>query len=72
MAGKRIQLELPDELHAQLARVGESMGISNLDEAALVGLAQWLSERTAELDDKDPSQKYLVNEALDELLEKKK
>ncbi len=72
MAGKRIQLDLPDELYAQLLRVGESMGISNPDEAALVGLAQWLSQRVSELDDKDPSQKYLVNEALDELLEKQK
>ena len=72
MAGKPIQLDLPDELYAQLLRVGESMGISNPDEAALVGLAQWLSQRVSELDDKDPSQKYLVNEALDELLEKQK
>jgi hypothetical protein len=72
MADKRIQLELPDELYAQLERVGQSMGISNLDEAALVGLAQWLSQRVAELDDKDPAQKYLVNEALDELVEKQK
>jgi hypothetical protein len=72
MADKRIQLELPDELFAQLERVGESMGISNLNEVALVGLAQWLSQRVAELDDKDPSQKYLVNEALDELVEKQK
>ena len=72
MAGKRIQLDLPDELYAQLVRVGESMGISNPDEAALVGLAQWLSQRVSELDDKDPSQKYLVNEALDELLQKQK
>jgi len=72
MAGKRIQLDLPDELYAQLVRIGESMGISNPDEAAMVGLAQWLSQRVSELDDKDPSQKYLVNEALDELLEKQK
>jgi hypothetical protein len=72
MADKQIQLELPDELYAQLERVGESMGISSLDEAALVGLAQWLSQRVAELDDKDPAQKYLVNEALDELVEKQK
>ncbi len=72
MAGKRIQLDLPDELYAQLVRVGESMGISNPDEAAMVGLALWLSQRVSELDDKDPSQKYLVNEALDELLEKQK
>jgi hypothetical protein len=72
MAEQRIHLELPDELYAQLERVGESMGISNPGEVAIVGLAQWLSLRIAELDDKDPRQKYLVNEALDELLEKQK
>ncbi|MDO8434569.1 MAG: hypothetical protein Q7S58_19400 [Candidatus Binatus sp.] len=72
MASNRIQLELPDELYAQLVRVGESMGISNPGETATVGLAQWLAQRIAKLDDKDPSQKYLVNEALDELLEKHK
>ena len=72
MAEKRIELDLPDELFAQLVRVGESIGISNPGEIAIVGLAQWLSNRIAELDDKDPSQKYLVNEALDELLEKQK
>jgi len=53
-------------------RVAEAMGISNPEEAAVIGLAQWVSRRKAELDDRDPNEKYLVNEALDELLEKKK
>ncbi|MFZ0680477.1 hypothetical protein [Candidatus Binatus sp.] len=69
---RKIQIELPDELLAQLMRVAESLGISNLDEAATVGLAEWVSRRKSELDDRDPNEKYEVNEALDELLEKKK
>jgi hypothetical protein len=69
---RKIQIELPDELFAQLMRVAESLGISNPEEAATVGLAEWVSRRKSELDDRDPNEKYEVNEALDELLEKKK
>ena len=72
MAGKRIQIDLPDELYANLMRVAAAMGISNPGEAATVGLAEWVSRRKSELDDRDPNEKYLINEALDELLEKKK
>lgn len=69
---RKIQIEIPDELFAQLMRVAESLGISNPEEAATVGLAEWVSRRKSELDDRDPNEKYEVNEALDELLEKKK
>lgn len=69
---RNIQIELPDELFAQLVKVAEAMGISNPEEAAMVGLAEWVSRRKSELDDRDPNEKYAVNEALDELLEKKK
>ena len=69
---KKIQIEVPDELFAQLMRIAEAMGISNPQEAATVGLAEWVSRRKSELDDRDPNEKYVVNEALDELLKKKK
>jgi hypothetical protein len=69
---QKIELEVPDELFAQLMQVAESMGISSAEEAATVGLAEWVSRRKAELDDRNPNEKYMVNEALDELLEKKK
>ena len=68
----KIEIDVPDELCAQLMRVAEAMGISNPAEAATVGLAEWVSRRKSELDDRDPNEKYEVNEALDELLEKKK
>jgi len=68
----KIQIDVPEELFAQLMRVAEAMGISNPAEAATVGLAEWVSRRKSELDDRDPNEKYEVNEALDELLEKKK
>ena len=69
---KRIQIDLPDELFGQLMRVAAAMGISNPEEAATIGIAEWVSRRKSELDDRDPNEKYVVNEALDELLEKKK
>jgi len=69
---RKIHIEVPDELFGQLMKVAEAMGISNPEEVATVGLAEWVSRRKAELDDRDPNEKYAVNEALDELLEKKK
>jgi hypothetical protein len=69
---RKIQIDVPDELFEQLMRIAEAMGIANPEEAATVGLAEWVSRRKSELDDRDPNEKYLVNEALDELLEKKK
>jgi hypothetical protein len=69
---KRIQIEVPDELFAQLMEIAQSMGIAQPQEAATVGLAEWISRRKSELDDRNPNEKYMVNEALDELLEKKK
>lgn len=69
---KKIQLEVPDELFAELMQVAESMGIRRAEEAATVGLAEWVSRRKSELDDRNPNEKYMINEALDELLEKKK
>lgn len=68
----KIQIEVPDELFAQLMQVAEAIGISNAQEIATVGLAEWVSRRKSELDDRNPKEKYMVNEALDELLEKKK
>jgi len=72
MAGKRIELELPDELYSELARVAQALGIPNPPEAALVGLAEWVCRRKSELDELDPNEKYFVNEALDEAAKKKK
>jgi hypothetical protein len=69
---KRIDIVVPDELFDQLMRVAEAMGVSDPAQAATIGLAEWVSRRKSELDDRDPNEKYEVNEALDELLDKKK
>ncbi|HEY6418940.1 MAG TPA: hypothetical protein VIX59_08055 [Candidatus Binataceae bacterium] len=71
MAGQRIEIELPDELYAQLVEVADALGIGDAREAAVIGLAQWVARRKSELDDRNPDQRYFVNEALDELDKKK-
>lgn len=66
----RIEIDLPDELCGDLQAVAEAFGLGSLTEAALIGIADWTSRRKAELDDRNPAQRYFVNEALDELISK--
>ena len=72
MAGRKLEIELPDELFAQLEEVARGLQIADPAEAAVIGLAEWVSRRKSELDDRDPDQKYFVNEALDELMHKER
>lgn len=67
MAGKSITIEIPDELWAALGEIGAAFGIPSVEEAAVIALAEWAARRKGELDDRDPAQRYFVNEALDEL-----
>lgn len=69
MSGRRIEIDLPEEMFGELMRVAETIGLASPSEAALVGLAEWIFQRRAELDNRDPSQRYFVNEALDQLAE---
>ncbi len=72
MADRIIQLELPDELFEQLGIVADSMGIPGPAEAAMIAVAEWVSRRKSELDDRNPDEKYFVNDALDELMRRKR
>ncbi|HYA34388.1 MAG TPA: hypothetical protein VEF03_02160 [Candidatus Binataceae bacterium] len=72
MPGKKINIELPEEIFSQLCEVSRMLGIGDPAEAAVIAIAQWVSRRKSELDDRDPQQRYFINEALDELIEKKK
>lgn len=72
MLERRIILDLTDELWNDLTRIAEAFEIGDLNEAALIGLADWIVRRKSELDDRDPSQRYFINEALDELAARKK
>ena len=71
MARNQIEIDLPDELANSLARVVEALGITTLGEAAIIAITDWTSRRAAELDNLDPNRRYFVNEALDELIDKK-
>ncbi|HYB91380.1 MAG TPA: hypothetical protein VEC38_10070 [Candidatus Binataceae bacterium] len=72
MASDRIELDLPKELREQLEQVAEALGIPTATEAAIIAVADWVTRRKSELDDRDPSQKYFINEGLDELINQKK
>jgi hypothetical protein len=72
MAGKALALELPEELWTILAEVADTLGISSASEAAVIAIAEWTARRKSELDDRDPEQRYFVNQALDELAAAKK
>lgn len=67
MAEQRIEIELPEELWRDLVRVADALGLGDPAEAAFIGLADWIAQRKAALDDRDPAQRYFINEALDEL-----
>ena len=67
MASNRLELEIPDELAAQLEEIAHALGIRDSREAAVIAIADWVGRRKAELDDRDASQRYFVNEALDAL-----
>ena len=67
MPGKTISFELPDDLWTTLLELADALGIASAEEAAIIAIAEWTSRRKSELDDRDPAQKYFVNEALDQL-----
>ena len=72
MPTKRIILELPEPMADELARIADALAIADLDQAAMLGLAEWIARRKADLDDRDPDQRYFINEALDQLATRKK
>jgi hypothetical protein len=72
MAQRKLELTITEALYQELQRIAQATGAGDLTGVAAAGLAQWISWRTAELDSRDPAQRYFVNEALDALLEGKK
>jgi len=56
----------------ELTRIAEAFDIADLDQAALIALTDWIARRKSELDDRDPDQRYFINEALDQLAARKK
>jgi hypothetical protein len=72
MSTRRITIDLPEEMANELAIIAEAFEIRDVNEAALIGLADWIARRKSELDDRDPAERYFVNEALEQLAARKK
>lgn len=70
MADEKIELMLPAELAADMERVATALGIASLAEAAQIAIGEWVARHRDWIEAADPAQKYLVNEALDDLIAK--
>jgi hypothetical protein len=71
MSTRVIRLELDDNFCREIDEIAARLGIGPLKDALRIAAADWLARRRAEMDDRDPNQRYFVNEALDELMSKK-
>jgi predicted DNA-binding ribbon-helix-helix protein len=72
MRTKVLRLELEDNLYRELEEVAARLGLGTIEDALRIAAADWLARRKAEIDDRDPTQRYFVNEALDELIARKR
>ena len=71
MSTRLVRLELDVALCRDLEQAAADLGLGALEDALRFAAAQWVARRKAEIDDRDPSRRYFVNEALDELMKKK-
>lgn len=71
MSTRLVWLELDAVLCADLEQVAADLGLGAIEDALRMAAAEWVARRKAEIDDRDPNQRYFVNEALDELIKKK-
>jgi hypothetical protein len=71
MGTRLVALELDEALCADLEQAARDLGLSGIEDALRIAAAEWVARRQAEIDDRDPGQRYFVNEALDELMKKK-
>jgi hypothetical protein len=72
MVEEKIALTLPPELAAELSRVAAALGIGGIQEAARIAIEDWIARHREQADAPDPSGKYFVNEARDELIAKQR
>ncbi len=71
MNTRSVLLELDENLCRDLDQVAAHLGLGAIEDALRVAAADWVARRKAEIDDRDPNQRYFVNAALDELIAKK-
>ena len=71
MSTRVVSLELEASFCQELETLAARLGIGGVEEALRAAAEQWVAGQRAESDDRDPSQRYFVNEALDELMARK-
>ena len=71
MSTRVIRLELDDNVRREIGGIAARLGIGPLEDALRTAAADWLARRKVEMDDRDPDERYSINEALDELMAKK-
>jgi hypothetical protein len=71
MSIRVVSLRLDEDLCRELERLAADLGLGNIEDALRAAAGEWIARRKAELGDRDPAQRYFVNEALDELIAKK-
>ncbi len=64
--------KLDEDTCCELAHVASHLGLGGIEDAMRAAAMEWLARRKAEIDDHDPAQRYFVNEALDELVARKR
>ena len=72
MSIRVIALELDEKLCRDLEEVAAHFGLGDIEDALRIAAADWAARRTAEIAQSDPNERYFVNEALDELIAKKR
>jgi hypothetical protein len=72
MSIRILRLELEEDLCRDLEEAAAHLGLGTIEEALRVAAVEWTARRKEEFADSDPGQRYFVNEALDELISKKR
>ena len=72
MSIRVVHLELEEGAWRDLEAVAAHLGLASVEDALRAAAADWLARRKAEIADRDPAQRYFVNEALDELMSRKR
>jgi hypothetical protein len=68
----KLELFLPDAVYVDLCKITAHLQLADAAATALLAVTQWISARKADLDDRDPAERYFVNEALEELFARQK
>ena len=71
MSTRVVSLELEASFCQELEALAARLGMGGLEEALKAAAEQWAASQRTEIDERDPGQRYFVNEALDELMARK-